>query len=71
MGFMHLKSKLKKIQTENETHLDKNLKMNSIQVLHNLFSFQTPFKVIAVNGDEKIDLENTQLYQKASRSSLT
>ena len=27
--------------------------------------------VIAVNGDEKIDLENTQLYQKASRSSLT
>ena len=27
--------------------------------------------VIAVNGDEKVDLENTQLYQKASRSSLT
>ena len=27
--------------------------------------------VIAVNGDEKVDSENTQLYQKASRSSLT
>ena len=27
--------------------------------------------VIAVNSDEKVDLENTQLYQKASRSSLT
>ena len=27
--------------------------------------------MIAVNGDEKVDLENTQLYQKASRSSLT
>ena len=27
--------------------------------------------LIAVNGDEKVDLENTQLYQKASRSSLT
>ena len=27
--------------------------------------------VIAVNGDEKVDLENIQLYQKASRSSLT
>ena len=27
--------------------------------------------MIAVNGDEKVDLENTQLYQKASRSLLT
>ena len=29
--------------------------------------------MIAVNGDEnsKLDLENTKLYQKASRSSLT
>ena len=27
--------------------------------------------VIAVNGDKKVDLENTQLYQKASRPSLT
>ena len=27
--------------------------------------------MIAVNGDEKVDLENTKLYQKASRSSLT
>ena len=27
--------------------------------------------VIAVNGDEKVDLENTQLYQKASWLSLT
>ena len=27
--------------------------------------------MIAVNGDEKVGLENTQLYQKASRSSLT
>ena len=27
--------------------------------------------MIAVNGDEKVDLENTHLYQKASRSSLT
>ena len=27
--------------------------------------------VIAINGDEKVDLENTQLYQKDSRSSLT
>ena len=27
--------------------------------------------MIAVNGDEKVDLENAQLYQKASRSSLT
>ena len=27
--------------------------------------------MIAVDGDKKVDLENTQLYQKASRSSLT
>ena len=27
--------------------------------------------VIPVNGDETVDLENTQLYQKASRSSLS
>ena len=27
--------------------------------------------VIPVNGDESVDLENTQLYKKASRSSLT
>ena len=27
--------------------------------------------MIAVNGDEKVDLENTQVYQKASRPSLT
>ena len=27
--------------------------------------------MIAVNSDEKVDLESTQLYQKASRSSLT
>ena len=27
--------------------------------------------MIAVKGDEKVDLENTQLYQEASRSSLT
>ena len=39
----------------------------SLQLLEgNLGNF-----VIAVNGDEKVDLENTQLYQKASRSSLT
>ena len=34
-----------KIQTENKTHQDKNLKItSSIQVMQNLFSFQTPFK---------------------------
>ena len=27
--------------------------------------------MIAVNGDENVDFENTQLYQKASRSSLS
>ena len=27
--------------------------------------------MIHVNGDESADLENTQLYKKASRSSLT
>ena len=27
--------------------------------------------MILVNGDESVDLENTQLYKKASRSSLT
>ena len=27
--------------------------------------------VIPVNGDESVDLENTQLYKKASTSSLT
>ena len=27
--------------------------------------------VIAVNGDENVDLENTRLYKKASRPSLT
>ena len=27
--------------------------------------------VIAVDGDENVDLENTQLYKKASRPSLT
>ena len=27
--------------------------------------------VIVVNGEEKVDFENIQLYQKASRSSLT
>ena len=27
--------------------------------------------MIAANDDEKVNLENTQLYQKASRSSLT
>ena len=27
--------------------------------------------MIPVNGDESVDLENTQLYKKASRSSLT
>ena len=27
--------------------------------------------VIAVNGHEKVGLENTRLYQKVSRSSLT
>ena len=27
--------------------------------------------VIAVNGEENVDLENTQLYKKASKSSLT
>ena len=27
--------------------------------------------VIAVNGDENVDLENTQFYKKASRPSLT
>ena len=27
--------------------------------------------MIAVNGDEKVELENIQLCQKASRSSLT
>ena len=32
-----------KIQTENRTHQDKNLKINSIQVMQNLFIFQTPF----------------------------
>ena len=27
--------------------------------------------MIAVNGDENVDLENTQLYKKASRPSLS
>ena len=27
--------------------------------------------MIAVDGDEKVDLENTELYKKASWSSLT
>ena len=27
--------------------------------------------MIPVNGDESVDLENTQLYKKTSRSSLT
>ena len=33
-----------KIQTENKTHQDKNLKISSIQIMQNLFSFQAPFK---------------------------
>ena len=36
----------RKIQTENKTRQDKNLKINSIQVMQNLFSFQTPFKFL-------------------------
>ena len=34
--FMHLKIKIKKIQTQNKTHQDKNLEINFIQVMQNL-----------------------------------
>ena len=40
-----------------------------VQLLHLLWVLGN--SVIAVYGDEMLDLENTQLYQKASRSSLT
>ena len=46
MGFMHLKIKLKRIQTENKTYWDKNLKISSTQVMENLLSFQTQFKFL-------------------------
>ena len=32
---------------------------------------RTGNSVIAVNGDENVDLENNQLYKKASRPSVT
>ena len=41
MGFMDLKSIIKE-----KTHHGKNLKINSIQVLDNLFGFQKPVKVL-------------------------
>ena len=47
MGFMHLKIKIKeKFKLKTKTHQNKNLKISSMQVMQNLFSFQTQFKFL-------------------------
>ena len=47
ISFMDLKIKIKKkVQTENKTHRDKILNINSIQLIQNLSSFQTPFEFL-------------------------
>ena len=47
MGFFEFANQdSSKLQSGNKAHQDKNLKINSIQGMQNLFSFQTPFKFL-------------------------
>ena len=61
----------------NEVDLNLNWKVVACEKWSEMFeTFKNlnPFygnSVIPVNGDESVDLENTQLYKKVSRSSLT